>query len=168
LEFPSDFGDASTDLQGNYTVILVSKNPNHVLTSVPFYVVTNPALSSFSNFLFNKGVAVTFGIVGVVITIIYQILSQLNQDRGRHIENKANWMIQNMDYHFYLHRDSVKICRQFNGPFQGENDDQRLERQVQDFDAESILFHTIRFCKDYSDFEKNPGTFYFDDYIWLI
>lgn len=70
-----------------------------------------------------------------------------------------------MNYHFNLHRDSVNICKQFKGPFEGHNDTEKLERRVQNLDEDNILFNTIRFCKDYGDFEKNAGTFYFDDYI---
>lgn len=90
LEFPSDFVNASTDLQGNYTVILVSKNTDHVLTSIPFYVVTNPVLSSFSNFLFSKGVAITFGIVGLLSQLYIKFFHKSTKTADVELKTKQN------------------------------------------------------------------------------
>jgi hypothetical protein len=165
MEFPTDFNNASSNLKGNYTIILASKIDNQQLANLHFLTTTNAVLSSFTNFVFNKGLAITFGIVGIIITIIYQIFSQRNQDVARRNENKANWMIENIKFHYFMNRDADEICKKFTGPLTGDEEtaEEKLLNKLLEFDQVKIVLHTVLFYRKFMEFEKNAGTFYFDN-----
>ena len=60
--------------------------------------MTNPFLSSLSDFVLGKGVAISFGLVAAMATVLYQARSQRSQDILRRNEKKLNWMLDNMKY----------------------------------------------------------------------
>jgi hypothetical protein len=162
LKYPDDFIGATTQRKGNYTVMVTSMTDDNTFISSRFEVVSNPFLSMISNFVFNKGIAITFGLMAAIITIIYQIFSQWNQDKSRRSEEKSRWMLGNLKYHNYLHSDSKSICENyFNFPGGTFSEELRYE----DISPKKILFHTIIFCGTLMKFQKYTGTYYFDDNV---
>lgn len=157
--FPHDFGTSST-LIGNYTLLLVNRANSQPLTSLSLYIVDNPFLYSLSNFMLGKGVAIAVGIIIPIVTISYQMLSQENQDLARRRQDKADWMMKNMNYYLTLSADSGTVYRNFEKG--KELDDQ--EPDYKKFDAENILINTIKFYRDYLEFGKNTGVYFFDDF----
>jgi hypothetical protein len=145
---------------GNYTLVLITGASNQNLTSLSLHVVDNPFLFSLSDFLLGKGVGIAVGIIIPIVTIGYQMLSQRNQDVARQRDNKADWMMKNMIYYLTLSADSGLIYSEFE---KGK----KLAAQEPDhknIDAENILINTIKFYRDYTEFGKNTGVYFFDDF----
>ena len=71
-------------------------------------------------------------------------------------------MLENLKYHHFLSDGSWRICNNF---FNVPLDNFGKEPDYRNYDVSNVLYHTIFFYKVYSEFEKNTGTFYFDDYI---
>lgn len=157
LIYPQDFKPAKSDLLGNYTVAVTSKNDT-LLISGSFRTLSSPFLSSFTNFIFGAGLGITIGVIGTLVTLVYQIVSQNNQDRSRRLNDKASWMIDNTKYYMALHADSSSICLAFKPQ-------RKLNPSYKVVNAHNILFYTIKFYEDYQEFRKNCGFYYFDDYV---
>lgn len=126
-----------------------------------FLVVRNAFLYYLSNFIFGTGAAIALGIIAVIITFLFQVLSQHNQDLTRRNEEKAQWMIQNSRYYLSLSHASEQICDEFSNKKNPSMVD--LTHDPNDYSAEDILTNHIKFYKDYTEFEKNTSIYYFDD-----
>jgi hypothetical protein len=158
LKFPNDFVGSSSSLVGNYTVLLVSKISSKILNALELRIVSSPLVSSFSDFVFGPGLAITIGLVASIITIIYQLGSQQNQDRARRLEDKAKWMLENTRYYMYLISDSGAIYSAF------PRHEGQLEPSYNNLDSDDLLSHIIDFYKHYVMFRENTGFYYFDDF----
>jgi hypothetical protein len=157
LRFPTDFIDHLSSLNGNYTVLLLGTNMNNKsLTSVQFKVLPNPLITSFINFVFGKGLAFTIGGFVLIVPIIYQYLSQQSNDRGRRLESKATWMVDNMKNYIDLYSNGKTICSRF----ENESSFQFIHNEV---DPSEVLFDLIYFYKEILTFKDKTGYYYFDD-----
>jgi len=156
LKFPDDFIGASTQLTGNYSASVLNRN-NVLLISSHFQVLVNPSLSLFTNFVFGSGLAITIGLIGTMVTMAYQVVSQHNQDRGRRLDERAKWMLDNSKTYFTLYGDSLGVCSAFI-PIGSK------KPNYTKFNTRDILFSIIRFYHDYGEFTKTCGFYYFDDY----
>lgn len=157
LIYPQNFQPAKSDILGNYTVVITLKNET-LLISGSFRTLSSPFLSSFTNFIFGAGLGITIGVIGTIVTLVYQIVSQNNQDRSRRLDDKAKWMIDNTKYYMALLADSSSICSAFKPQ-------RKLNPTYKAVNVHNILFYTIKFYEDYQEFRKNCGFYYFDDYV---
>jgi len=154
--YPDDFKSANSDKLGNYTVAVISKD-NTLLISGSFLVLANAFLSSFSNFVFGTGLGITIGVIGTIVTLGYQIVSQHNQDRARRLDDKAKWMIDNTKYYMALYANSTSICYSFKPQ-------RKPNPNYESMNVRNILYYTVQFYSDFEEFKKNCGFYYFDDY----
>ncbi len=113
ITYPNDFVNATNHLTGNYSIYAISKLNENVTMKVGFNIVTYPLLSAISNFVFSNGIAISFGLVGIIISILYQFISQRYQDRVRRSENKSRLMLENLKYYTNLQRDIWNICKKY-------------------------------------------------------
>ncbi|MFZ0326121.1 MAG: hypothetical protein WBP64_01745 [Nitrososphaeraceae archaeon] len=158
FQFPTNFTDGSTLLTGNYSVLAISKITNKVLVSLSFSVLTNPWVSSFTNFIFGKGLVFTIGIIASIVPIIYQLASEETNERNTRLQNKAKWMIDNLQSFIDLWTDSKSIYSKF--------EDQKTKQFVyRKVDPNEILYDIIYFYKDFLVFKKKTGFYYFDDLL---
>jgi hypothetical protein len=163
--FPEEFGISSSNVSnGNYTVILLSGPGNATQTSLRFYVVPNAFLYYVGNFVFGKGGAITIGIIAVIVTFLFQVLSQHNQDRTRRTEDKAKWMIENSRYYLKLSRASKQICNDFSREKKNPSSKDLIDNAFPtNYCSENILINIIKFYRDYTEFETKTNIYYFDD-----
>jgi len=157
LVYPEDFNGGNSNLPGNYTVAIVSRSDDSILISGSFGASVIPFLSSFGSFIFGNGIGLTIGVIGTIVTIAYQVVSQHNQDRSRRLDDRAKWMLENTKYYIALYGDSSSVCSAFVPKGETQPDYGK-------FDAKDVLFYTMKFYSDYLEFKKNCGYYYFDDY----
>ena len=160
--FPRDYVDGSTSETGNYTAVFTSVINNSKLASISFLVVSDPLISSMSEFVLGKGIAISFGLIAGIVTIIYQALSQRNQDILRRDEKKAGWMLDNMKHYNLLSEKSWKVCKAF---WDGELTGEELlgDPPLMKYDFNKVFSSTIVFLHKYNEFRRDVGGFYFDD-----
>ena len=158
LQFPTNFNGGSTMLSGNYSVVVLSNATNDVLVSMSFSVLINPWISSFTNFIFGKGLVFTIGIIASIVPIIYQLASEETNERNTRLQNKAKWMIDNQQSYINLWSASNSIYLKF----QDGKTKQFVYRKV---DPNEILYDIIYFYKEFLAFKKKTGFYYFDDLL---
>jgi hypothetical protein len=64
-----------------------------------------------------------------------------------------------------MNRDADEICKKFTGPLTGDEEtaEEKLLNKLLEFDQVKIVLHTVLFYRKFMEFEKNAGTFYFDN-----
>jgi hypothetical protein len=177
LQFPTNFSsasnvNASSALRGNYTVIMISNASNtakNLLASVHFSAVSNPWFSSFTDFLFGKGLALTIGGIAVFIPLIYQYASQMREDYTRRLGVKSNWIVKNSKdywnlagasadiYHLFMDTDVDDVDRflpsKYNYTYSDDNNDSPY----------ILLYYIIKYYNVHEEFDEHDVTYYFDD-----
>ena len=90
-------------LKGQYSVLLVSKSGlQNNRIPVHLCVVYSPLISSFSNFAFGSGLAVTIGLIISIVTTLYEFISTRHNQANLKLYEHSKWTLEKSRYTWIL------------------------------------------------------------------
>jgi hypothetical protein len=174
LQFNASSISKSKLEKGQYSVLLVSNRgvQNKSMSPVHFDVVFNPSISSFSNFAFGAGLAVTIGLIISIVTTLYEFISTRHNQANLKLYEHSKWTLEKSKYYMDLVASSKRVCELF------EMTDTKTEkkalqrwsisfRHTKDYkyDKTRFLHSIVRFYASVVSFRKAVNVYYFDDVL---